>query len=344
MDLMNMQSILNHYFNGFSEIYHFRDNSLLINALVIVKIFSYFTVVVPLAMGTARACTYLYNRVYPRSAPLSPEELATAEVATQNKVLADLTKLRVNSLLAYTGDLTEEEKTTIHYAYNPDKTVLSVKLKEGFNVTIRRQDLFESGAQVTVNAANTHLGGGGGIDGATHKEGGVDYQNAHKLLRGEYGASFTQGFAAMISSGALAKKGIENVIVVAGPSGTNPTAEQKNALYSCYYNALFLAHNQKKRSIAFPSISTGIYHFPREEAAKISLKAVKDFVDDHSDSQLRTISIHFLLRPLGKNPVNGPAEGCALAQKKTETEWTAENEKSYAENTLGSYEKALQPI
>ena len=91
----------------------------------------------------------------------------------------------------------------------------------------------------------------------------------------------------------IQKYNIENVIVVAGPQGvTTPSKEAE--LYSCYFNTLLLADKQNKTSIAFPSISTGIFGFPKDRAAAISLKAIQDFVDKHPNTQLKTISIHYL--------------------------------------------------
>ena len=151
-----------------------------------------------------------------------------------------------------------------------------------------------SKAQVVVNAANTHLGGGGGIDGAIHRQGGAEYAKAHRELQALFKAHYIEGHAAMIGSGSLKEKyNIENVIVVAGPQGAaSPSKETE--LYSCYFNALVLADEQNKTSIAFPSISTGIFGFPKDRAAAISLKAIHDFLDKHPNTRLKTISIHYL--------------------------------------------------
>ena len=97
----------------------------------------------------------------------------------------------------------------------------------------------------------------------------------------------------MIDSGELKRSGIDKVIVVAGPQGaTDP--QKENELYSCYYNSLVLAHSQNKISIAIPSISTGIFGFPKERASAISLKAIKDFISKNPETTLKNISIHIL--------------------------------------------------
>ena len=163
-----------------------------------------------------------------------------------------------------------------------------------FGLTIRRQHIFHSGAQVIVNAANSHLGGGGGIDGAIHRYGGPSYANAHRELQQIYRANYVRGHAAMIESGWLKPKyQIDHVIVVAGPQGAS-SPEKESELYSCYFNSLVLAHAQHKTSVAFPSVSTGIFGFPKDRAAAVSVKAVYDFVRQHPETKLKTVSIHFL--------------------------------------------------
>jgi O-acetyl-ADP-ribose deacetylase len=195
----------------------------------------------------------------------------------------------------YPGDLSKEQKLKL--------TVLSTSEEEikiifnqtpSFNVTIRTQDLFNSQAQVIVNAANTCLGGGGGIDGLIHTKGGDPYRHAHQALKEKCHSNYTEGYASLVESGWLKNShSIAHVIVVAGPQG-DLTPKKEDQLYSCYYNSLVLAHKKNKTSIAFPSISTGVFRFPKDRAASISLKAIQDFVTHFPDTCLKTISIHFL--------------------------------------------------
>jgi O-acetyl-ADP-ribose deacetylase (regulator of RNase III) len=196
---------------------------------------------------------------------------------------------------SFTGNLTQVQKNELEAKFIDDHTLnITFKQSPQTNLTIRRQDIFTSQAQVIVNAANTHLGGGGGIDGAIHLKGGAEYAKAHSELQSLYKSQYIEGHAAMISSGDLKEKyHIENVIVVAGPQG-DANSSKETALYSCYFNSLVLAHEQNKRSIAFPSISTGIFGFPKDRAAAISLKAIQDFIDQYPNTQLQTISIHYL--------------------------------------------------
>lgn len=196
---------------------------------------------------------------------------------------------------SYPGDLTPEEKAGIKRTFIDDfKLSIAFDQFPEVEVTIRRENIFNSKAEVIVNAANTDLGGGGGIDGAIHREGGNEYANLHKELQTFYNSDFVSGHAALIGSGLLKEKyRIDNVIVVAGPIGKT-TPEKENALYSCYRNSLTLAHEKGKASIALPAISTGIFDFPKDRAAAISLKAVKDFLVSHKGTTLKNISIHFL--------------------------------------------------
>lgn len=200
-----------------------------------------------------------------------------------------------NVLRDFTGDLTPLQKTELTSTFIDENTLSITFLHHPeIALTVRRQDIFDSHAQVIVNAANTHLGGGGGIDGAIHRQGGADYAHAHHQLQRLYHAHYVEGHAAMLPSGSLKEKyHIENVIVVAGPQGA-ATPGKETALYSCYFNALVLADRQGKQSIAFPSISTGLFGFSKDRAAAISLKALYDFIEAHPNTCLKTLSIHYL--------------------------------------------------
>jgi len=209
----------------------------------------------------------------------------------------------VETIRAYPGDLIEEGlvsewRSSLTYLESGQRAldVACAYHRDHFNVTIRHQDLFESGAQAIVNAANIHLGGGDGIDGAIHERGGESYATGHRALKTRYDSQYVQGYAAIIGSGELKQKhNIDNVIVVAGPQGAT-TPKKERQLYSCYYNSLVLGHYQNLESIAFPTISTGIFRFPKDRAAAITLRAINDFMDKYPRTTLKTISIHFLGR------------------------------------------------
>lgn len=182
-----------------------------------------------------------------------------------------------------------------------------------FKVAVVHQDIFESPAEIIINAANDYLGGGSGIDGAIHSAGGKAYTREHWNLKRHYDGKYTSGYAAIIkdielNSPQLDEKGkktgvilksTKDVIVVAGPK--KASTEGKDALYSCYFNSLVLAHTQGKTSIAFVPISTGIFNYPKGAAAEGSLRAIHDFMTLYPDTQLKTIDIHSF-NPYQPNP------------------------------------------
>lgn len=203
-------------------------------------------------------------------------------------------KLTSASLVTnYPGDLPSHEQAAIKRIWLDSNSIKLEILDPSWSITIRNEDIFKSQAQVIINAANTHLGGGGGIDGQIHTKGGEPYAEAHKALKSKYNGHYVEGYAEFITSGnLLTDYQIENVIVVAGPSGA-ATPEKEDQLFSCYFNSLLLADLNGKTSIAFPSISTGIFGFPKDRAAQISIRAIRYFIAIFPASQLKTISIHF---------------------------------------------------
>lgn len=308
---MELKAVCASYFNGFQELYNLKYNTLTTNVIALVKAVSYFTVIIPLGFGITYGIASLAGRISYRQELTSEEEIIHnqarerlhLDMNNNNDVQPQhptaTTPIQINEskkVHTFTGDLTPQEKLNIVTDYSDDRTQLAISFAQSpaISVSIRRQDMFESGAEVIVNAANTHLGGGGGIDGAIHSKGGSLYAEAHKRLKTLYASNYIQGHAAMIESGALQSKyQIDHVIVVAGPQGkSNPLKEDE--LYSCYYNSLLLAASQGIKSIAFSSISTGLFGFPKERAAPVSLKAIYDFIEKHPDTTLTTISIHFL--------------------------------------------------
>ena len=196
----------------------------------------------------------------------------------------------------YPGDLKKEDKQDYTLQANDECVICEI---EEVRIGIWRKDIFQSKADVIVNAANKELWGGGGIDGAIHEQGEAAYQRAHQRDLKSHLApdGLMSGQAFMIPSGEINKKfNIPHVIVIAGPKlfqGSTPTAEQNNQLYSCYFNSLVLAHEQGKKCIAFPSISTGKFNFPSEQAAQISSRAIYDFIKTYPQTSLNHITIHF---------------------------------------------------
>jgi O-acetyl-ADP-ribose deacetylase len=140
---------------------------------------------------------------------------------------------------------------------------------------------FES--DVIVNAANSSLLGGGGVDGAIHRAAGPELLAACRLLGGA-----KTGEAKMTDAFGIhtAKKIIHTVGPVYAGVGPEPAAE---LLASCYRGSLDLAENF--RSIAFPAISTGIYGYPIADASIVAVATIREWVAAHPDSRLQTITL-----------------------------------------------------
>ena len=130
-----------------------------------------------------------------------------------------------------------------------------------------------SDVEAIVNAANRELLGGGGVDGAIHKAAGPKLMEECKGLKG-----CNTGEAKLTGAYNLPCKYIIHTV---GPVWHNGKGKEKELLADCYRNSLQVAVTHKIRSVAFPSISTGAYHFPTEVAAKIAITTVKEFISEH---------------------------------------------------------------
>ncbi|MEP6929691.1 MAG: O-acetyl-ADP-ribose deacetylase [Flavobacterium sp.] len=140
-------------------------------------------------------------------------------------------------------------------------------------VEILKADITEIEVDAIVNAANTSLLGGGGVDGAIHRKGGKAILEECVQIRNKQGGCKT-GEAVITTAGNLPAK---YVIHTVGPVWNGDKEEKKTLLAACYTNSLELAVQNKIKTIAFPGISTGIYRFPKDKAAEIAIKSVKDF-------------------------------------------------------------------
>ncbi|KQB41048.1 O-acetyl-ADP-ribose deacetylase [Flavobacterium aquidurense] len=138
---------------------------------------------------------------------------------------------------------------------------------------ILKGDITEIQVDAIVNAANTSLLGGGGVDGAIHRKGGKAILDECIQIRNKQGGCKV-GEAVITTAGNLPSK---YVIHTVGPVWDGDKQEKKNLLSSCYQNSLKLAVHNNIKTIAFPGISTGIYRFPKDKAAKIAIEAVRNF-------------------------------------------------------------------
>jgi O-acetyl-ADP-ribose deacetylase (regulator of RNase III) len=135
-------------------------------------------------------------------------------------------------------------------------------------------DITRIPADAIVNAANTSLLGGGGVDGAIHRAGGAAILEECVKIRNRQGGCKT-GEAVITTAGRLPAR---FVIHAVGPVWNQGKSNEEQLLANAYTNSLKLALENKVQSIAFPNISTGIYHFPKQLAAEIAIATVKQFL------------------------------------------------------------------
>lgn len=143
-------------------------------------------------------------------------------------------------------------------------------------ITILQADITKIEVDAIVNAANSSLLGGGGVDGAIHRAGGSAILEECKIIRSKQGPCPT-GKAVITSAGSLPAK---FVIHTVGPIwNSNDEANCRTLLADCYKNSLQLAVENGLSTISFPNISTGIYGFPKKLAAPIAFRSVRSFLD-----------------------------------------------------------------
>lgn len=141
-------------------------------------------------------------------------------------------------------------------------------------ITLLQGDITKMETDAIVNAANSSLLGGGGVDGAIHRAGGPAILEECRKIRDRQGRC-APGEAVITTAGRLPAK---YVIHTVGPVWNKGSEEEKALLRTAYMNSLQLAAKHDVQTIAFPNISTGVYRFPKQVAAEIAVTAVTDFL------------------------------------------------------------------
>jgi O-acetyl-ADP-ribose deacetylase (regulator of RNase III) len=139
-------------------------------------------------------------------------------------------------------------------------------------------DITRQATDAIVNAANTSLLGGGGVDGAIHRAGGPAILAECEKLGG-----CATGDAKITTGGNLPAK---HVIHTVGPVWHGGGSGEREKLASCYRRSLEVASEHGLKTVAFPSISTGAYRYPLEQAARVALRTVKEYVEQHAGIEL----------------------------------------------------------
>jgi len=167
--------------------------------------------------------------------------------------------------------------------------VENLKTFLGGRVVVKVGDITKEDVEAVVNAANGSLLGGGGVDGAIHRAGGREIlEQCKEIRRTRFPEGLPTGEAVVTTAGKMTAK---FVIHTVGPVYGRGGNDKATLLAACYRNSLALAAKEEMNTIAFPAISTGIYGYPPDQAARVSSGAVEEFLK--SDSSIREVRLVF---------------------------------------------------
>ena len=154
----------------------------------------------------------------------------------------------------------------------------------GRKIVLEEGDITRVAADAIVNAANSALAGGGGVDGAIHRAGGPEIMRELDGIRGRMGGCPT-GSAVATAAGRLPAQYVFHAV---GPVYRDGRHGEPELLASCYRKCLEMAEERDARTVSFPAISTGVYGYPLEEAAAIALREVKVHLEK-ADTKLQQV-------------------------------------------------------
>src|SRR5438067_6820951 len=150
-------------------------------------------------------------------------------------------------------------------------------------------DITKQDVDAIVNATNPSLFGAGGVDGAIHRAGGPEIlEECREIRRTRFPQGLPTGEAVITTGGKLPAL---YVIHTVGPIYGEHGGREAELLANCYHNSLSLAVEKNLSSVAFPEISTGVFGYPPDEAAKVSSKTIEDFLS--TDRQLKEVRLVF---------------------------------------------------
>ncbi|CAA9433370.1 MAG: O-acetyl-ADP-ribose deacetylase [uncultured Pyrinomonadaceae bacterium] len=167
--------------------------------------------------------------------------------------------------------------------------------KEFFNnrVIVKVGDITQEKADAIVNAANSTLLGGGGVDGAIHARGGKRIlEECREIRKNKFPDGLPTGEAVITSGGNLLTR---FVIHTVGPIYRMNAGKEAKLLAKCYVNSLALAVENNLQTVAFPSISTGAFAYPKSEAAQVSSKSIEEFLS--ANETIEQVRLVFFSEP-----------------------------------------------
>jgi O-acetyl-ADP-ribose deacetylase (regulator of RNase III) len=171
----------------------------------------------------------------------------------------------------------------------PDNKGMEFQTSSERTIELREDDITRVAADAIVNAANSALAGGGGVDGAIHRAGGPEIMRELDIIRKQIGRLPT-GDAVVTSAGKLPARYVFHTV---GPVYRDGDHDEPALLASCYRNCMRLADERGVATIAFPAISSGVYGYPLAAAARIAVREVVAYLDRAPTAVQRVIFVVF---------------------------------------------------